>query len=544
MNANGSYARKPLVSVVITCYNHGVYLRDAIDSVLAQRYSPIEAIVVDDGSTDNTREVVSGYGSAVKYFHQQNKGLSAARNAGIDVCNGEFVVFLDADDWLYEDAININVQHMVANPTHGFVSGWHDKVDEYKYPFPEEEQSVVESDHYQHLLRGNYIGMHATVMYRKSVLVNYRFDETLRACEDYDVYFRIARNHPVGAHTKKIAAYRIHGNNMSSKIPFMLEHVLKVCKRQQAALATNDEKKAYAEGVKNWNDYYSEKLYNLFMFDPARQTDFPNQKEAGVLLRNKPFGFMKISLKKTREAVKSSLKQTLPDSLLKRLHNAGMYKHYTPPPGHVQPGDFNRTTPFSYDFGFDRGGAIDRHYIEKFLADNQEAICGRVLEIGDNEYTLKFGGQRVTKSEILHVDKSNEKATYIGDITRIPEIPDDTFDCIVLTQTLHLIYDFKAALATCYRILKPGGSLLLTVPGISHIDHGLWKDYWLWAFTDKSISRLLKESFTTPPEIQTYGNVYAAAAFLYGMGLPEFDKKQLMVHDPSYQLIIAARAIK
>jgi hypothetical protein len=110
---------------------------------------------------------------------------------------------------------------------------------------------------------------------------------------------------------------------------------------------------------------------------------------------------------------------------------------------------------------------------------------------------------------------------------------------------LHLIYDFKSALATCHRILKPGGCLLLTVPGISHIDHGLWKDYWLWSFTDTSIRKVLRESFSEQGiDIRTFGNVYVAAAFLYGMGLPEFKKEFLSHQDPSYQVIISAKAIK
>jgi ubiquinone/menaquinone biosynthesis C-methylase UbiE len=73
------------------------------------------------------------------------------------------------------------------------------------------------------------------------------------------------------------------------------------------------------------------------------------------------------------------------------------------------------------------------------------------------------------------VDASNPQATFVGDLSHAPQLPDAAFDCVVLTQTLHLIYDFKGAIATCYRILKPGGALLLTVPGITHIDQGSGK---------------------------------------------------------------------
>jgi SAM-dependent methyltransferase len=243
--------------------------------------------------------------------------------------------------------------------------------------------------------------------------------------------------------------------------------------------------------------------------------------------------------------VKHNLKQKLPDTVLKSLHQAGIYEQYIPKPGNINPGDFERATPFSYEFGFDRGGAIDRFYIENFLEENAHLVSGTVLEIGDNDYTLRYGADRVKKSDILHVDSRNPKATYVGDITDAPQIESNSFDCIILTQTLHLIYDFRSALKTCFRILKPGGSLLLTVPGISHIDHGEWKDYWLWSFTDKSMRRLMLENFDEGRvETKTYGNVYVAAAFLYGMGLPEFKKEFLSHHDPSYQVIISVKATK
>jgi SAM-dependent methyltransferase len=208
-------------------------------------------------------------------------------------------------------------------------------------------------------------------------------------------------------------------------------------------------------------------------------------------------------------------------------------------------GDFNRTRPYSKEFGYDRGGPVDRYYIENFLQQQSSFIHGRVLEIGDNEYTLRFGGSRVTQSDILHVDANNAKATFIGDLTHAPQIPDNSFDCIVLTQTLHLIYDYRKALETCYRILKPGGRLLLTVPGISHIDYGEWGDNWLWSFTKNAVTKVLAEVF--PPAQTTvtcFGNVLVATAFLYGIGLPELKKEQMDEHDEHYQVIITATATK
>lgn len=225
--------------------------------------------------------------------------------------------------------------------------------------------------------------------------------------------------------------------------------------------------------------------------------------------------------------------------LIKRLLNY----NYTPPVGRVNLGHLNRTTPFSHSFGYDRGGPVDRHYIEQFLERNKQFIRGRVLEIGDNDYTLKFGGTAVTQSDILHIDESNPHATLIGDLSNVPHIDDAQFDCIVLTQTLHLIYDFHKAIASCHRLLKPGGILLITVPGITQIDQGEWKNIWLWSFTETSLRRVLSEQFTNP-KVETFGNVLVATAFLYGMGLTEIKRSQLDEKDEHYPVIITGVAKK
>ncbi|WP_425291079.1 class I SAM-dependent methyltransferase [Spirosoma linguale] len=216
-----------------------------------------------------------------------------------------------------------------------------------------------------------------------------------------------------------------------------------------------------------------------------------------------------------------------------------------PPVGQVQFGDFNRTTPFSTQFGYDRGGPVDRYYIENFLQQQAGCIKGRVLEIGDNEYTLRFGGQQVTKSDVLHIHSNNPVATIVGDLSDAPHIPDNSFDCIVLTQTLHLIYNAKDALKTCERILKPGGILLLTSPGISQIASDEWQSTWFWSFTSTSMRRMLAEVFpVTAIDIEQHGNVFVATSFLYGVGVSEVTKEQLAAKDPNYPVIITVKAVK
>lgn len=230
---------------------------------------------------------------------------------------------------------------------------------------------------------------------------------------------------------------------------------------------------------------------------------------------------------------------------IKRLLNKIGFYNSSPAVKGVNWGSFSRVTPFSTQFGYDRGGPVDRYYIENFLQQNAGLVKGDVLEIGDNEYTLRYGGNKIAKSHILHVDEKNPNATYVGDLSDAPMIPDNSLDCIILTQTLHLIYHYSKAVETCYRVLKPGGVLLLTVPGISNIDFTDWKQYWLWSFTDTVINKILGEVFEKEKiRTEVYGNVMVATAFLYGMGLPEISKDKLDFCDPHYQVIITSVATK
>ncbi len=217
-----------------------------------------------------------------------------------------------------------------------------------------------------------------------------------------------------------------------------------------------------------------------------------------------------------------------------------------PSVGGVDLGDLARTTPVSDVFGLDRGTPIDRYYIEGFLGRHATLIRGRVLEIGDRTYTERFGGGDVERSDVLHLTGESPDATIIADLTHAPEIADGTFDCIILTQTLHFTYAMEDAVAELHRILRPGGSVLCTVPGISQIsryDMDRWGDF--WRLTDLSTRSLFGTAFdATLVEVETYGNVFAAVAFLHGLALEEVSTADLDVHDRDYQVIVAVRATK
>ncbi|HUQ96869.1 MAG TPA: glycosyltransferase [Chitinophagaceae bacterium] len=531
------------ISVIIPCYNHGAYLAEAIESVLQQTVPAYEILVIDDGSTDNTKAIACGF-EKVTYHYQTNQGLSAARNAGIKKATGKYIIFADADDWLLPDAFETALQCLNQNNEAAFASGGHKKVTT-AGTILEEENWAVEKDHYRHLLEGNYIGMHGTVLYRAWAFEKVQYDTSLKACEDYDVYLKLARLHPVLHHTKTIAAYRIHTQNMSGDIALMLQTVLQVLERQRPLLQTDAERASFVTGQKVWKEYYTKQLFQKLIATVAKPETPLRRKEVAALLKYSKSLYIKYLKRTTKMKTKALIKKSIPPVVAQWLYKKGLYKSFIPAPGHINLGSLNRTKPFSTAFGYDRGGPVDRYYIENFLEKNSALVKGRVLEIGDNEYTLRFGGANITQSDILHIDDSNKQATFIGDLSNAPQLPDASFDCIVLTQTLHLIYDYKDALRTCYRILKPGGALLLTVPGISHIDQGEWKNIWLWSFTEASVKKLLAETFSNAHiDIETFGNVLVATAFLYGMGLPELEKAQLDATDPHYQVIITACAVK
>lgn len=217
----------------------------------------------------------------------------------------------------------------------------------------------------------------------------------------------------------------------------------------------------------------------------------------------------------------------------------------TSPVGTIRFGDLRRTTPVDRTFGFSRGPCIDRFYIERFLARHTPDIRGRVLEVAEDLYTRRFGAERVTHSDVLHLTGSR-RATIVADLTRGDSLPGAAFDCIILTQTLQHIYDGRAAIRTLHRILAPEGTLLVSVPGISQIsryDMDRWGDY--WRFTSMALRRLLGEAFSPHEvEVEAFGNVLAATAFLHGLVVGDVAEDELHCQDPDYEVVLCARARK
>lgn len=248
--------------------------------------------------------------------------------------------------------------------------------------------------------------------------------------------------------------------------------------------------------------------------------------------------------------MKNAARHTLPRSARRWIRSR--YANYrkglaSPRIGKIDFGELRTLTPISEVFGGDRGAPLDRYYIEKFLTANEGYIKGHVLEIGDNHSTRQHGGDRVTKSDVLHVEPGNPQATIVADLTKADGIPSNTFDCIILTHTLQMIYDQRSAIRHLHRILKPGGVLLVSTHGLSKIGRRKEKDTWsvYWRMTVDSAEKLFSEYF--PPEridVQGHGNVLAAISFLYGLAAEELKQEELDYNDPDYQVLITIRATK
>lgn len=198
--------------------------------------------------------------------------------------------------------------------------------------------------------------------------------------------------------------------------------------------------------------------------------------------------------------------------------------------------------PISTKYGFDRGKPIDRYYIEKFLEENKRLIKGNCLEVTDNEYTVKYGGKNVTSSDVLDVDINNKDANIHGDLRNLVDIKRETYDTLIMTQVFVMIDDYEAAIKECWRILKPGGAILVTMPCLSPV-WNIKNHHWRW--TGASASYLFNKLFPhNTLEVKTYGNTLIGQAYWVGMAIEDLKKEELEYNDPYFPVTVSIMAIK
>lgn len=495
------------IAVVIPCYNLGRTVEEAIDSVLAQTRPAAEIVVVDDGSTDlYTRQVLARLGRPrVRVVRTPNRGLPAARNYGIRLTSGRYLVTLDADDLLDPTYLEKTAARLDAEPGLGFVSTAIRAFGAASYVWTPPPCNLINA-----LTMGN---AHPASMFRRRLWEAVGgVDESplMHGCEDLDFWISaMERGFQGEVLAEPLLHYRVRRDSMHH------------------GAVTRGTYFGALEAILRKHRRTIENL-GLEVLVAKERCLREREEHRKFLERNQA------ELTRELESVEREL-----DAARRLLQEAGGDP--------VEWGDLRRLTPLSQVWGLDRGRPLDRYYIEGFLERHRSDIRGRVLEVKDPGYTDRFGGTQVAERDVLDVNPSNPDATIVADLTRGGGIEADRFDCFVLTQTLHIIYDVRAALATAYRILAPGGVLLCTLPAVSRVnyeDGGLDSgDY--WRFTEASIRRLFAEVFPLECfEITGFGNVMTCAAFLYGLSPDEVDRSDLDHFDPWFPLLFGVRAVK
>jgi glycosyltransferase involved in cell wall biosynthesis len=249
--------RASVVSVIIPCYNQAHFLSESIESALSQTYPEIEVVVVDDGSPDNTAEVVVRYPD-VRYVQQVNRGLAEARNGGFRASSGQYVLFLDADDRLTPNAVEAHLSCFAKHPEAGFVVGDIDLISEDGLYLRSPRWPMLEANQYEELLKVNHVANTIAVMFRRSVIERIGgFKPTYSPAEDYELLLRAARLLPSAHHRTVVAQYRRHPANLSRKGSLMLRAMHKVMQSQVSFVNENSNlKAAHRKGELDWRDHF------------------------------------------------------------------------------------------------------------------------------------------------------------------------------------------------------------------------------------------------------------------------------------------------
>ena len=208
-------------------------------------------------------------------------------------------------------------------------------------------------------------------------------------------------------------------------------------------------------------------------------------------------------------------------------------------------GDLRRPDPISRDWGYDRGTPLDRRYIHDFVAAHSSDVSGSVLEVQEDDFTRELGGPRVTHSAVVDLDDGNTRATVVADLRAAAGIDGDQFNCIILTQTLHVIADMPAVLRECWRLLAPGGVLLATLPSASRVCLEYGSDGDLWRMTPAGAAALFEPVFgPSNVSVTPYGSVLTNVAFLHGLAAGELTDAELDAADPYHPVLAGVRAYK
>lgn len=535
----------PRVSVIMPFLDPPeVFFREAVDSVLTQTFRDWELLLVDDGSRPASGRIARAYAEReprirlLDHSGHAHRGASASRNLALASARGEYVAFLDADDVWLPDKLERQVPILDLWPdaamTYWNTLYWYswtgDPADQDRDRVRTLGAPLDRMLHPPQLLE-RYLTGQAAIPCMCSLLARRSAIDAVGGFEasfthlytDQTFYAKMILAHSVVVTAGWKEKYRRHPD--SSTV---------------TADRTDTLHAAYCHYIEWLAGYLSRHGWDgtpLSRLVRRRLWTAHHRRIEAVF--STAWHARRRIVRRSRAATSRVLGKEKAHRLRARVVDR------TPPIGRVRFGHLRRLTPISRRFGFDRGGPIDRYYIEAFLDRQRDDIRGRVLEFGDDTYTRRFGDGRVEVSDVLHVNAGNPAATYVADLANADHVPTDAFDCIVCTQTLQLIFDVEAAVGTLYRILKPGGVALVTIPGITQLSRDEWGTSWYWRFTPLSARRLFEGVFPAERvELGVHGNVLAATAFLQGISAAELEPEELGFLDPRYDVVITVRATK
>ncbi len=285
----------PLVSVVISCYNSGTFLAETLASVMAQTYANTEIIVVDDGSSDGTAAIAQSF--PVTYLHQQNQGVSAARNLGVTHSRGVYTLFLDHDDRLLPDAIATGVDLLEKHPECSMTVGEHRYIAADGTVLGRSTKNSAERPLYLRLLEHNFIETPCSVLHRRSALpVPGVFDNSVQGAEDYGLYLRLARESEPIVHSALVADYRLHDGSLSRNAERMMLASYRVLQLELPHLKGDPEKLCHHQrGILFVQRRYGRQLARE-LIRRGRLTDPELKRKRRVLRRHYLLGFFAVTL--------------------------------------------------------------------------------------------------------------------------------------------------------------------------------------------------------------------------------------------------------
>ena len=491
------------IAAVITCRDLGRTLDEALDSVMRQTRPAAEIVVVDDGSSDvyTTQALGRLEKAATRVIRTGGRGASAARNAGARGTTAGYLVWLDADDVLEPGYFAAAATRLDEDAAIDFVSCAMRAFGEASYLWAPSATTFVGA------ISTGAVPHASTMIRRRTWEAAGCFDETVRSFELLDFWATV---------------FERGGRGIVLEEP-LLNYRVRSGSGYRRSIQTN----TYRDRLRHFYDKHGESVERHW-------PELIEGKEAFLLEQ--------MEYRKTLEARAGALSTELAD--LRRQVDEATGALRARGMSRVEWGDLRRVQPLSPSWGLDRGQPIDRYYIDRFLERHRADVRGRVLEVRDARYTRQFGGSAVTSSDVLDIDATNDAATIIADLRSASAISTSAYDCIILTQVLQFIDDIHAALCECLRILRPGGTLLVTAPCITRVDVETGPDGDYWRFTEASARKHFAKVPANEFDISTFGNVTACGAFLQGISAQEMMPAELDAVDSAFPLLIAIRAVR